>query len=485
MAEAGPTPLADRLRQLADADPDRPALSCGEVTLNRREVDLATNALARAYAARGVGIGSLVTIGLPNGVEFLLAAVAAWKLGATPQPVSYRMPEREREVVFDIADPALVVGLPATNRPFVPPGFQAGEDDSPLPSVIGPSWKAPSSGGSTGRPKIIVAEQPACAEVLDLLALAMFMPADGVHLTCGPLYHNAPFMMSAMALGTGSHVVVLPKFDPADVLANITRHGVRWFFLVPTMMHRIWRLPDDVKSAADLSSVEIMLHGASPCPEWLKHAWLEWLGPEHVYELYAGTEGQAACLISGTEWLTHPGSVGKVGAGEMRILDADHNEVAVGEVGEIWMRPTPGGPRTYHYLGATADALDGGWESLGDLGRFDAEGYLYIADRKLDMILVGGANVFPAEIESAIDEFPGVLSSCVIGLPDDDYGNTVHAVVQTNSRLDEDALMAHLRLRLSPEKLPRSVEQVDQPLRDDAGKARRFLIRAQRLASTE
>jgi bile acid-coenzyme A ligase len=479
-----PTPLAVRLRQLAVADPDRPAVTCGAETLSRQEFDRATNALARSYAELGVRAGALVTIGLPNGVEFLLAAVATWKLGATPQPVPPGIPEPEREAVLDIADPALVVGLPATGRRYVPAGFRSGATDEPLPPLLAPSWKAPTSGGSTGRPKIIVSGQRGCAEVMDEYAGLFGMPPDGVHLVAGPLHHNAPFMMSAAALCTGSHVVVMPRFDALALLRMVAEHHVGWMFLVPTMMHRVWRLPEADRAAADLSSLRVVLHGAAPCPPWLKRAWLDWLGPQRLYELYAGTEAQAGCLISGTEWVEHPGSVGRVRAGEVRILDPDHRDVAVGEVGEIWMRPKPGAPPTYHYLGATTTVLDGGWESLGDLGLFDADGYLYLADRKLDMILVGGANVFPAEVEAALDEYPGVLSSCVVGLPDDEYGNTVHAVVQSTDPLDVDALMTHLRARLAPFKLPRSVERVDYPLRDDAGKVRRFMVRARRLAST-
>jgi bile acid-coenzyme A ligase len=246
------------------------------------------------------------------------------------------------------------------------------------------------------------------------------------------------------------------------------------------MMHRLWRSPE--RESADVSSLGFVLHGASVCPPWLKRAWLDWLGPERLFELYAGTEAQAGTLISGPEWLAHPGSVGRVARGEMRILDADHHELPVGEVGEIWMRSEPGADPSYHYLGQQAATLDGGWETLGDLGRFDDDGYLYLADRKPDMIVVGGANVYPAEVESALDEHPAVLSSCVIGLPDDEYGNTVHAIVQSDEPLDADALLAHLRTRLEPHKLPRSFERVDHPLRDDAGKTRRYEIRARRLS---
>nr|CTQ88491.1 O-succinylbenzoic acid--CoA ligase (EC 6.2.1.26) [Kibdelosporangium sp. MJ126-NF4] len=470
-----PTPLATRLAELASADPDRPAVTCDGITLTRAQFDKQTNAVARAYAARGVKAGDLVTIGLPNGIGSLLAAVATWKLGATPQPVSYRLPDGEQQALLDVVRPSLVVGL---GRAEVEPD----DSDEPLPPAVAPAWKAPTSGGSTGRPKVIVATHPAVAEVMDEFAGLFGMRPDGVHLVAGPLYHNAPFMMSAAALFTGSHIVVMSRFDPSELLRLVPEHRVEWVFLVPTMMHRIWRLPPDERDSADVSSLQVVLHGAAPCPPWLKHAWLDWIGPERVYELYASTEAQAGCLISGTDWLTHPGSVGKVTRGEMRVLDADHNDVPVGAVGEIWMRPSPGDPATYRYLGDEPTTLDGGWESQGDLGKLDEDGYLYLADRKPDMILVGGANVFPAEIEAALDEHPAVQSSCVIGLPDDEYGNIVHAVVQTAEPLDVDDLLDHLKQRLVSYKLPRTFERVDYPLRDEAGKVRRAAIRAERLA---
>ncbi|QFU91882.1 AMP-binding protein [Amycolatopsis sp. YIM 10] len=478
----GPTSLTDRLSGLAGAEPDRPALTCGQDVLTRRELDRRTNALARAYAGLGVTAGDLVTIALPNGVEFLAAAVAVWKLGATPQPLSHRLPAAELSAVLDVAAPALVVGLDVGRWPAVAPGFTPEASDEPLPPALAPSWKAPASGGSTGRPKLILSTQPACGEVMDEYADAFGMTAGGVHLVAGPLSHNGPFMMAAAALFTGNHVVVLPRFDPADLLRSIEAHRVQWTFLVPTMMHRVWRLPAEVKDAADLSGLQVVLHGAAPCAPWLKRAWLAWLGPARVHELYASTEAQAACLISGVEWLEHPGSVGKVARGEIRVLDAERREVATGKLGEIWMRPTPGTPATYRYLGAEPITTEGGWEATGDLGWVDDDGYVFLADRKPDMILVGGANVFPAEIETALEEHPSVLSSCVIGLPDEEYGNLVHAVVQTDGPLDEAALLDHLRERVAAYKLPRSFERVDQPLRDDAGKVRRGQIRAQRLA---
>jgi bile acid-coenzyme A ligase len=216
---------------------------------------------------------------------------------------------------------------------------------------------------------------------------------------------------------------------------------------------------------------------------WLKEAWIGWLGGESVLELYGGTEAQAITFITGDEWLEHRGSVGRPVLGEMRVLDTDGNEVPRGEVGEIWMRRGEDAPPSYRYVGATPKTRPGDWESLGDMGRQDEEGYIYLSDRETDMILVGGANVYPAEIEAALDEHPGVASSCAIGLPDDEYGNAVHAIVQAKDALTGAELEAFLASRLARYKRPRTYEFVTMPLRGDDGKVRRTALRAERLAA--
>ena len=198
-------------------------------------------------------------------------------------------------------------------------------------------------------------------------------------------------------------------------------------------------------------------------------------------ELYGGTEGQAYTVITGGEWLAHRGSVGTVAMGEMVAIGANGEVLPPGEIGEIYMRRPADEPPTYRYLGATARTLPGGWESLGDIGWFDEEGYLYLADRRTDMILVGGANVYPAEIESALDEHPLVQSSAVIGLPDDDLGARVHAIVQPRDGLTEEMLREHVRTRLVTYKQPRSYEFVAENIRDDAGKVRRTQLREERI----
>jgi bile acid-coenzyme A ligase len=280
----------------------------------------------------------------------------------------------------------------------------------------------------------------------------------------------------------GNHVVVMERFDAATALALVERHRVDWMYAVPTMMHRIWRLPAQDRRAFDVSSLRVVFHMAAPCPPWLKQAWIDWLAGERILELYGGTEAQAITVIAGDEWLEHRGSVGRPVVGEILVLDTAGNELPPGAVGEIWMRRGPDGPPSYRYVGAEAKSRPGRWESLGDMGWKDADGYLYLSDRDTDMILVGGANVYPAEVESALDEHPQVTSSCVIGLPDDDYGNSVHAIVQTAERITGAQLDEFLRSRLGTYKRPRTYEFVTEPLRGDDGKVRRSALRAERVA---
>jgi bile acid-coenzyme A ligase len=459
-------PMVEALRGLAEARPEAPALTVeGEGTLSWGELDRRTSRLARTFEGLGVEEGDFVTIGLPNSLGFIEAAIAALKLGAVPQMVSHRLPERERAAIVELAGSKLVLSEPLD--------VDGTLDDSPLPVRVSPSWKAPTSGGSTGRPKLIVDGSPA---TVDPEAPSVLLPSGAAVLVPGPLYHNGPYVIAMQALFHGNHVIVERRFDAALTLDLIERHRVHYVLLVPTMMHRIWRLPAEEREARDLSSLQVVFHLASSCPGWLKEAWIEWLGPWRIFELYGGTEAQALTIISGAEWLEHRGSVGRPVTGEMRILGADGAELPPGEVGEIWMRRGPDAEPTYRYMGADAQERDG-WETIGDLGWMDEDGYVYISDRRTDLILAGGANVYPAEVEAALDEHPAVRSCVVIGLPDDDLGQRVHAIVQTDGDVGEDELREHMAARLVSYKLPRSYEFVAEPLRDDAGKVRRSAMR--------
>jgi bile acid-coenzyme A ligase len=481
----GAISFARRFTDLAAERPDQPAVTCGDETLTWATFDAAANRLARDLATRGVETGAMVTIALPNSVDWFVAAAACWKLGAVPQPVSSRLPHFELEAIVGLADPPVVFGVDPgafPDRVCLPVGYRppADLDDSPLPDAVSPAWKAPTSGGSTGLPKLIVSGDPSMVDVE--AGPPLRVGQDACLVMPGPLYHNGPIVWSCTALIWGNHTVVLPRFDAEGTLAAIERHRADVVYLVPTMMKRIWALPDDVRNAYDLSSLRIVWHLAEPCPAWLKEAWIDWLGPERIYELYAGTEAQTATVITGVEWLEHRGSVGRPVGGSVLICDDDGNPLPPGEQGEIWLRSDRDTP-TYRYVGATARTREGGWESLGDMGWVDEDGYLYLGDRRQDMILTGGANVYPAEIEAALQAYPGVRSCAVIGLPDEDKGNRIHAIVEADpGAITEADVIAFLAERLVAYKLPRTFEFVDTPLRDDAGKLRRSALRAERLA---
>ncbi len=473
---------ARRLTELAEADPTRPAITCGEEVLSRRDLERAANRLAWDLARGGVGLGDMVTIALPNSPGWFVAVAACWKLGAIPQPVSARLPEPELAAIVELADAKAVLGVDPSwvrGRRVLPRGYEppASLGEDPLADVVSPAWKAPTSGGSTGRPKLIVAGDPA---LYDDEAPVRFGRPGGCLVMPGPLYHNGPIVWSCSAWLAGAHVVVLARFGAEDTLAAIERHRADTVYLVPTMMKRIWRLAPEVRQSYDVSSLEAVWHLAEPCPPWLKERWIEWLGPERIFELYAGTEAQAATIITGTEWLAHRGSVGRPIAGSVAVCDPEGRELPPGERGEIWLKTLRDRP-TYRYVGATARTRPGGWESLGDLGWLDEDGYLYLADRMADMIVSGGANVYPAEVEAALQEHPAVRSCAVIGLPDDDLGQAVHAIVEADpGSIQEDDLLSFVAARLARYKVPRSVELTGRPLRDDAGKVRRSALRAER-----
>ena len=476
------------LRSLAAEQPDAAAVTCAGTTLTRSELQSAATRLARELQGHGVTTGNYVTVALTNSTDWFVAYVACWMLGAVPQPTSAKLPARELAALVQLAESKVVIGAPASAVALLPYEIvhlplghvpDSSWSDNPLPDAVSPAWKAPTSGGSTGRPKLIVSGDPAMYDLDALMPLGL--EPDGCLVMPGPLYHNGPGVWACQALLTGNHVVLLPKFDAAATLAAIETHRGDVVYMVPTMMKRILRLEPDVRFGFDMSSLRIVWHLAEPCPAWLKQEWIDWLGAERIYELYAGTEAQAVTIITGTEWLEHRGSVGRVTTGEMKICDENGTDLPVGEQGEVWMRSNRDTP-TYKYVGAEAKVLEGGWESLGDICWFYTDGYLYLGYRVADMILSGGANIYPAEVEAALNEHPLVESCAVIGLQNDDRGNDVHAIVQANDVTNGD-LLEFMAERLATYKLPRSFEYVTQPLRDDAGKVRSSALRAERIQS--
>ncbi|WP_326548457.1 AMP-binding protein [Mycolicibacterium sp. ND9-15] len=476
---AGPVaPISTQVSSLAEREPDAPAVTCGAVTLTRAEFDASTNRLARAYAELGVRQADYVTVVLPNSIEWAQAVLAIWKLGAVPQPLSPRLPDAELAGLLELRPRALVVGRhhPTDRTPSVPAGYvpDPAVSDAPLPEKVSPVFKAMASGGSTGRPKLI--ESGGDSRFPPHAGYPLGAQEGDVNLLSVPLSHNTGFTTFAIGLVQGHHLVVMPRFDPHEFLRLVTEHRVTYLATVPTIMQRLLPVYRADRDAYDLSSIRRFWHVGAPCPPAVKRAWIELLAPDALWELYGGTELQALTFISGEQWLAHPGSVGVVVAGEMKVLDDDGNDCPPGVVGEVYMRPSPGSAPTYRYIGATAKSRDG-WDSLGDLGYFDADGFLYLSDRRVDMFTVGGRNVYPAEIEAALCEHPGVLSCLVVGVPDDDLGQVPHALVHADGGLDEASVIAFLSERLERYKVPRSVEFTDVPLRDDAGKARRSAVR--------
>lgn len=468
--------------------PGQWALRYGEDELGWGE--LADRALRRAHALRAQGVrqGDRVVLALPNDVQFHELVFALWKLGATPTVVSHRLPAAEMRAIVELAEPRAVIaadeglqaGLKALPMEF---GRDHG-DASALASAEAPSWKAMTSGGSTGRPKLIVDSHPSR---MPLGPPGLGMQADGVMLNPAPLYHNFPFAMSHVAMLHGMSVVGMPRFDASEFLALVERHGVQWVNLVPTMMQRVARLPETERKARDLSSLQTVWHTAAPIPPTLKQFWIDWLGPEKIWEMYGGTEGFATTQLNGAEWLEHRGSVGRALGCEVLIRGEDGEPLPPGEVGEIFMRRMGADPSApgYSYVGAKERRLPDGFESFGDFGWQDEDGYLYIADRRTDLILSGGQNVYPAEVEAALLAHPAVAEAIVIGLPDADLGARVHAIVRPEAGQSpgSDELIAFAAGRLVAYKLPRSIEFTDEALRDEAGKARRSQLRAERLTA--
>jgi bile acid-coenzyme A ligase len=466
-------PMVDAVRHWSAVAGDDPALTVDEHTLTFREVDLMTERAGHELLRLGVAFGDRVTLALPNSIDFIVAAIAILKVGASIAPVSHRLPLIERQAIIDLTRPSLVIGADSAEHPgqrcVRQLDISTGEDVARLPTVVSDMWKVTTSGGTSGRPKLIVTTTPA---LVDLDAKPDYLlPKRGVVLIPGPLYHTAPFTTSLLALFHGCHVIIESRFDARLTMELLERHRVNFVLLVPTMMNRIWKLPVDQRER-DVSSLTTVFHMAARCPTWLKQVWIDWLGPERIFELYGASDSPANAIINGTEWLAHPGSVGRPALGEMCIRDPDGRTLPPHELGEIWMRPPAGSSSRARVVGADSVSRDG-WTTVGDLGSMDAEGYVYIADRRSDMIVTGGENVFAAEVEAALDRHEGVLSSAVVGLPDDDLGQRVHAIVEVAHGVTEEQLRDHMVKHLTRYKTPRSYELTDRALRDDAGKIRK------------
>ena len=352
------------------------------------------------------------------------------------------------------------------------------------PRYAGPPRAArgfvPYTSGTTGRPKGVRRLPPAPADAAPLAAAnaalleAVFgIQPDSRCLIAAPLYHSAPSSYALFAAARGAWLRIEPRFDAAGLLAAIERHRVTHLYLVPTMMHRLLRLPEPIRAARDLSSLRFVLTTGAPCPAQTKRAMIDWLGPI-VHEAYAASELGWVTAIGPHDALDHPGSVGRALLdARLRVVGEDGRECPPGTPGRIYARQPAYPDFTYVNLPeARAQVELDGLVSVGDVGYLDEGGWLHLCDRAADMVLSGGVNIYPAEIEAALASLPGVADSAVFGIPDDEYGEALLAVVerQPGASLDADAVRRHLSERLADYKVPRRVEFAERLPREETGK---------------
>jgi long-chain acyl-CoA synthetase len=487
----------DPITQFAHERGDSLAIVHGERSLTWLELDARVNQVARALARLGVSDGDVVAVGLRNSVEFFEIIGGAGRLGATVMPVPFRNMRDEVEYLVGDAKAAAVfaepenrdvyAGLPATVfRGEAYEALVAAEDASTVPGGT-PGSLAPLrfyTSGTTGRPKAIIRtgssrdpdELAATLATLVSGRLGPVMQPGEIHLLAAVMYHTAPGAYATMALGWGHTVVIMDRFDPEESLQLIEHHRVTWTQMAPIHLVRIAGLPEDVRRRYDLSSVKRLLHAGAPCPVDVKWKILELVPTGSVYEYYAATEGYATECPEDV-WRARPGTVGRPAPGiEIRIVDEDGQELPAGEIGQVYI---DNGSR-FEYEGApekTAETWRGSMFSVGDMGYLDDAGYLFLTDRKTHMIISGGANIYPVEVENVLFSHPAVADVAVIGVPDDEFGEQVKAIVERRSEVAEEELIAFCRERLSHYKCPRSVDFVDVLPRDPNGKVKKGQLR--------
>jgi long-chain acyl-CoA synthetase len=475
----------------ASTRPDSIALVSGNRRLSFAEFDRRVNQAARAFARRGVVRGDRVAVALRNSVEFMEAANGAARLGAEVIPLSYRYKRAEVESIVDDSKARLVIaeadardtmaGFPALHLGDYEHALDQ-EPTEPVTEEISPVFFRYYTSGTTGSPKAVERPAPEVGSYLHAVVgyplLNGLADVNQVHLVCGPMYHTAPCAFANYALLLGHTLVVMEHFDAEECLALIERERVTWSHMVPINFIRILALDDETRAAHDVSSIKRILHAAAPCPADVKRRIMDFFPPDTVWEYYGMTEGLAT-LISPQEWLRKPGTVGRHAPNiELAILDDEGNELPPGEVGVIYVSPM-GGVK-FHYGGApekTAQAWRGERYTVGDMGYLDEDGYLFLTDRKIDMIISGGANIYPAEVEATLFRHPAVGDCAVIGIPDDEWGEAVLAVIEPRAPVSEDEIVAFCRENLAHFKSPKRVEFVQQLPRDPNGKVRKRELR--------
>lgn len=473
--------------------PQAPALLGDAGSRTFAQLNGRCNQLARALRAGGLAAGDGIALVCSNRFEFAEVFWTSRRTGLRITPINWHLTADEVAYIVNDSDAKLVLldarlagiaealaGLTQCQRIAIGgdmPGYEAYEallaaqpgDDIADPQ-LGSSMLYTS--GTTGRPKGV--NRAATAGGITGEAAA-YEPDVSVHLCTGPLYHAAPLMFSlAVPQMFGAAVVMMDGWDTEGALALIARHRVTHTHMVPTMFHRMLALPPEVRARHDIGSLRYVLHGAAPCPVPVKRAFIEWVGPI-VHEYYAATEGMGSLVDSAT-WLRKPGTVGKPEPGHVRILDENGHAMPPGQVGTVYLRAPEEGRFSYYKDPAkTAQAYAGTHYTLGDMGYLDPDGFLFLTDRSAHLIISGGVNIYPAEVEAVLLTHPAVADAGVIGVPNDEWGEEVKAVVtlqpgQTASETLAQALIAHCRSRLAHFKCPRSVDFVAELPRHDNGK---------------
>ncbi|MER5767833.1 acyl-CoA synthetase [Streptomyces sp. NPDC001985] len=495
----------------AAADPHRTVLTApdGERWTAGR-LHAAANQLVHGLRAAGLKRGDAFAAVLPNGAEFLTAHLAATQAGFYLVPVNHHLVGAEAAwIVADSGARVLIAherfadtaraaadeaGLPPSHRHAVGtiPGFRPyGElldgrpGTAPADRTLG--WVMNYTSGTTGRPRGI--RRPLPGRLPEETPLGGFLgifgirPFDGnVHLVCSPLYHTAVLQFAAAALHIGHPLVLMDTWRAEEMLRLIEEHRCTHTHMVPTQFHRLLALPDEVRARYDVSSMRHAVHGAAPCPAQVKRAMIDWWG-RCVEEYYAASEGGGA-FATAEEWLKRPGTVGRAWPiSELAVLDDDGNRLPPGELGTVYMRMSTGGFRYHRDDAKTASNRIGEFFTVGDLGVLDEDGYLFLRDRKIDLIISGGVNIYPAEVEGVLLSHPGVADAAVFGVPHADWGEEVKAVVEPapgrvpGAALAAD-LLAHCEERLAGYKRPRSVDFIGSMPRDPNGKLYKRHLRA-------
>lgn len=500
------------LSSLARERPDQLALVDGARTLTWAQLDKRVNRLSQVLLSAGLGPGRRLAILMGNRAEFVEVQGACLQTGTTYVPINWHLSADEIAYILDDCDAtglivdneqlgvASAIAQPARlHRRLVTgsadkQGFGSYEvalaqsPPDPVALDVPPGGPMLYTSGTTGRPKGVErSAAPVGTGVGAVLAAYQANPWSigfgGTHLITGPMYHVAPGGIGFLALNLGNTVVIMQRWSPEEALQLMTRWQVSNTFMVPTMFVRLLRLPDDVRSAFDPRQITSVVHGAAPCPVWVKQRMIEWWGPV-FYESYGGTEG-GTTLTTSKEWLKRPGSVGRAVQGyTIEIRGDDGSLLPAGEVGTIYFRASTA--QTFRYFkdeAKTGEAhAEPGVFTLGDVGSLDAEGYLYLSDRKIDLIISGGMNVYPAEIEETLLIHPAVTDAAVFGIPNEDWGEEVKAAIQLTAGHEAGPaiaaeLSAFCRERLAHYKCPRSIDFLDELPRSAAGKLRKRILR--------